>query len=168
MACLLLRCKLLFVLLVSFHSGAGQTAFSAASSVAPNPQHLHGCLQWDDNHHTYNFDMRKGRIECNWFKGGKTNITYNCLDRWVASGHGNQLCFIWEGNDLGHERVMTYQQVLNDVCRVVSDCIGGVKHGGMMSRCSVDWAWQKLLLQLMTSLVLVAFLGQPADATVLG
>eukprot|EP00877_Chromochloris_zofingiensis_P007566 jgi/Chrzof1/3062/Cz12g10100.t1_ACS1[v5.2] len=76
--------------------------------------------KWDDNHHTYNFDMRKGRIECNWFKGGKTNITYNCLDRWVASGHGNQLCFIWEGNDLGHERVMTYQQVLNDVCRVAN------------------------------------------------
>lgn len=44
-------------------------------------------------------------------QGGRTNITYNCLDRWVAAGRGNQVAFLWEGNDLGHERAMTYQQV---------------------------------------------------------
>ena len=76
--------------------------------------------QWEDKHHSFNFDTRKGPITCEWFKGGRTNITYNCLDRWVAQGRGNQLCFLWEGNDYGHERAMTYQQVLDEVCRVVS------------------------------------------------
>jgi hypothetical protein len=48
------------------------------------------CLQWDVNHHSYNFDMSKGPISVEWFKGGQTNITYNCLDRWVSSGQGNR------------------------------------------------------------------------------
>jgi acyl-coenzyme A synthetase/AMP-(fatty) acid ligase len=34
---------------------------------------------------------------------------YNCLDRWVAAGRGQQPCFLFEGNDVGQERVMTYQ-----------------------------------------------------------
>jgi acetyl-CoA synthetase len=34
-----------------------------------------------------------------WFKGGKTNIAYNCLDRNVQLGRGDELAFIWEGNE---------------------------------------------------------------------
>jgi acetyl-CoA synthetase len=52
-------------------------------------------LQWDAQHHTCNFDLRNGPIFVNWFKGGRTNVTYNCLDRWVAAGRGNQVAFIW-------------------------------------------------------------------------
>lgn len=59
-------------------------------------------------------------MSVSWFKGARTNITYNALDRWVVAGAGNQACFISEGNDLGHERSMTYHQVLCEVCRVVS------------------------------------------------
>jgi hypothetical protein len=40
----------------------------------PNPQ-------WDADHHVHNFDTRRGPVHIQWFKGGKTNITYNCLDR---------------------------------------------------------------------------------------
>jgi hypothetical protein len=40
--------------------------------------------------------------------------------RWVIAGKGDRVCFISEGNDLGHERSMTYHQVLSEVCRVVS------------------------------------------------
>lgn len=76
--------------------------------------------KWEDNHHDYNFNMDAGPIGVTWFKGGRTNITYNCLDRWVAAGRGNQVAFLWEGNDLGHERAMTYQQVLDEVCRVAN------------------------------------------------
>lgn len=52
-------------------------------------------LQWDANHFEHNFDMRKGPISVKWFKNGKTNMCYNCLDRWVAAGRGNQVAFIW-------------------------------------------------------------------------
>lgn len=41
-------------------------------------------------------------------------------DRWVQRGRGSQPCFLLEGNDPGEEAVMTYAQVLEEVCRVVS------------------------------------------------
>jgi acyl-coenzyme A synthetase/AMP-(fatty) acid ligase len=47
----------------------------------------------------YNFDVREGPIHVSWFKGGTSNICYNCLDRNVARGLGDELCFIWEGNE---------------------------------------------------------------------
>ncbi|KIZ00279.1 acetyl-CoA synthetase [Monoraphidium neglectum] len=70
--------------------------------------------QWDRDHTTFNFDLSRGRIGSTWFKGAQTNITFNCLDRWVIAGKGDRVCFISEGNDLGHERSMTYHQVLSE------------------------------------------------------
>lgn len=43
-------------------------------------------VQWDEEHISYNFDVRKGPISVEWFKGGTTNICYNALDRHVAAG----------------------------------------------------------------------------------
>lgn len=43
-------------------------------------------MQWDEEHINYNFDVRKGPISVEWFKGGTTNICYNALDRHVAAG----------------------------------------------------------------------------------
>ncbi|PSC76405.1 acetyl-synthetase [Micractinium conductrix] len=71
-----------------------------------------------ENHHSHNFDVKKGPIFAEWFKGGKTNIAYNCLDRHVKEGHGAQPCFLFEGNDPGRDGVITYEQVLKEVCRV--------------------------------------------------
>lgn len=55
-----------------------------------------------------------------YFMGGKTNVAYNCLDRHVKEGRGDQPCFLWEGNELDQSRAMTYQQVLEEVSRLVS------------------------------------------------
>eukprot|EP00871_Galdieria_phlegrea_P003885 jgi/Galph1/4498/GphlegSOOS_G3179.1 len=68
----------------------------------------------------YNFDVRKGPIFVEWFKGGKTNMCYNALDRHVEAGYGDQVAFYAEGNDLkdtGH-RVFTYSQILESVKRL--------------------------------------------------
>lgn len=56
--------------------------------------------------------LLQGKIFAEWFKGGRTNIAYNCLDRHVKEGHGAQPCFLFEGNDPGREGVMTYEEVL--------------------------------------------------------
>ncbi|MGW4328470.1 acetyl-coenzyme A synthetase N-terminal domain-containing protein, partial [Nocardia sp. NPDC004573] len=32
-----------------------------------------------------------------WFVGGKLNVAYNCLDRHVLDGHGDQVAIHWEG-----------------------------------------------------------------------
>ena len=61
------------------------------------------------------WDFEKANIE--WFKGGKLNVSYNCLDRHVEAGHGDQKALIWEGNDPEEDTAITYQQLLEDVCR---------------------------------------------------
>jgi len=71
-----------------------------------------------DDHFSYNFDVKQGPIYSSWFHGGRTNITYNALDRHVTAGHGDQDCFLFEGNDPGRDGKMTYKQVLDEVCRV--------------------------------------------------
>ena len=46
-----------------------------------------------------------------WFKGGKLNITQNCLDRHLDT-HGNTTAIIWESNDPEeHHRVLTYKEL---------------------------------------------------------
>jgi acetyl-CoA synthetase len=32
-----------------------------------------------------------------WFIGGKTNVSYNCLDAHVQAGRGDRVAFHWEG-----------------------------------------------------------------------
>ncbi len=51
-----------------------------------------------------------------WFVGGKTNISYNCLDRHLASPRKNKAAIIWEGES-GEIRTLTYQQLHREVCR---------------------------------------------------
>ena len=55
----------------------------------------------------YNYDIREGRISIGWFKGGKTNITVNCLDRYLET-KGEQTAILWEGNEPGENRSLTY------------------------------------------------------------
>jgi acetyl-CoA synthetase len=51
-----------------------------------------------------------------WFIGGKLNVTYNCVDRHLKTWRKNKAAIIWEG-DPGDSRVITYQQLYNEVCR---------------------------------------------------
>ncbi|GAB4816679.1 hypothetical protein N2152v2_003725 [Parachlorella kessleri] len=74
----------------------------------------------DQEHMAFNFDVRKGRVFSEWFRGGCTNVCYNCLDRHVAAGYGDQRCLLFEGNDPGRDGMMTYAEVLHEVCRVAN------------------------------------------------
>ena len=47
-----------------------------------------------------------------WFKGGLTNIAYNCLDRHVLNGRGDQVCFYEDSVYTGVARAWSYAQVL--------------------------------------------------------
>ena len=82
-------------------------------------KHDHRFCQFAEDHHSSNLDVRKGKIEHTWFRGGRTSICYNALDRHVNEGRGNVPCFLWEGNQPTDTRSMTYKQVLDEVCRVV-------------------------------------------------
>ena len=74
----------------------------------------------NENHMSFNFDVRKGPIFSKWFEGGRTNVCYNALDRHVKAGNGDRTCFIFEGNDVGRTYSMTYAEVLDEVSRVAN------------------------------------------------
>jgi acetyl-CoA synthetase len=54
-----------------------------------------------------------------WFVGGKLNVAYNCLDRHVDAGYGDQVAFYWEGEP-GDARVVSYRELLAETCRVAN------------------------------------------------
>ena len=64
----------------------------------------------------FNYDVRKGSISIEWFKGGKTNIAVNCIDRHLET-RGEQTAILWEGNEPGENRSLTYSQLYAKVCR---------------------------------------------------
>ena len=61
-----------------------------------------------------------------WFDGGKTNVSYNCLDRNIAAGLGDKLAIIWEGEP-GDTRTLTYKELLVEVCK----CAAALKELGV-------------------------------------
>jgi acetyl-CoA synthetase len=51
-----------------------------------------------------------------WFAGGKTNVSYNCLDRNLTAGLGNRTAILWEGEP-GDTRKLTYAELHREVCK---------------------------------------------------
>lgn len=60
------------------------------------------------------FDFKTANIK--FFIGAKTNMSYNCLDRHLAK-RGNQIAFIWEGNDPNESKKITYKELHAEVCK---------------------------------------------------
>src|SRR5581483_8692059 len=54
-----------------------------------------------------------------WFVGGKLNVAYNCVDRHVADGHGDQVALHWEGES-GDTRTITYADLRREVCKAAN------------------------------------------------
>jgi acetyl-CoA synthetase len=54
-----------------------------------------------------------------WFVGGKLNVAYNCVDRHVADGHGDQVAIHWVGEP-GDTRDITYAELQTEVCRAAN------------------------------------------------
>ena len=61
-----------------------------------------------------------------WFVGGRTNLSYNALDRHVGTWRKNKAALIWEGEP-GEERVLTY----HDLWREVQKFAGVLKRLGV-------------------------------------
>ncbi len=54
-----------------------------------------------------------------WFSGGKFNITYNCLDRFMGTPVEKKVAYYWEGDD-GTTRTLTYRDLYQEVNRVAA------------------------------------------------
>lgn len=72
--------------------------------------------------------------EFKWFSGGKTNVSYNCLDRHLTNGRRNKAAIIWQGEPEEDTRVYTYQMLHTEVCRFANVLKKkGVKRGDRVS-----------------------------------
>ncbi len=67
-----------------------------------------------------------------WFGGGRLNVSVNCLDKHLATPTADKAALIWEGEPFvpgrpGEERVLTYRQLHQEVCR----CANALKRNGL-------------------------------------
>jgi acetyl-CoA synthetase len=88
-----------------------------------------------------------------WFVGGKINISYNCLDRHVATWRKNKAAFIWEGEP-GEVRTLTYNQLLAEVSKFANVLKSlGVKKGDTVA------IYMGMTLELPVALLACARIG---------
>jgi len=55
-----------------------------------------------------------------WFVDGRINASAVCLDRHVAAGRGGKTALVWVGEPTGERCVMTYADLLAEVCRLAA------------------------------------------------
>jgi acetyl-CoA synthetase len=64
-----------------------------------------------------------------WYEDGTLNASYNCIDRHLPR-RGNQTAILWEGDDPGDDRRVTYRELHEAVCRLANVLKArGVKKG---------------------------------------
>ncbi len=60
-------------------------------------------------------DFKNAKLE--WFVGGKTNITYNCLDYQVEKGRGDKVAILFQGEPEDDFKKYTYKELLKEVSK---------------------------------------------------
>jgi acetyl-CoA synthetase len=90
-----------------------------------------------------------------WFIGGQLNLSYNCLDRHVATWRKNKAAILWEGEP-GDSRALTYQQLLHEV----SKCANVLKSLGIKKGDRVA-IYMGMVPELPIALLACARIGAP-------
>ncbi|POM58063.1 Acetate-CoA ligase, partial [Phytophthora palmivora] len=68
--------------------------------------------------------VNKGDVA--WFLNGETNVSVNCIDRHVKK-HPNKTAIIWEADEIGQGREISYTELLEETCRIAN----AMKHAGV-------------------------------------
>ncbi|MHA1688009.1 MAG: acetate--CoA ligase [Promethearchaeota archaeon] len=89
-----------------------------------------------------------------WFVGGKLNVCYNCIDRYVEAGKGDKIALIWEADEPGQVRKFTY----NDLKREVSKVANGMKKLGLKKGDRVT-IWLPMIPELAIIMLACARIG---------
>ncbi|MBT6794880.1 MAG: AMP-binding protein, partial [Methylococcales bacterium] len=75
-------------------------------------------LDWSQPWHTVlDYDYPQGHIR--WFEGGQLNVSYNCLDRHLAT-RGDQTALIWEGDNPEIDQQLSYKELHHQVCKLAN------------------------------------------------
>ncbi len=96
----------------AYHEAYKQSIENPAAFWSEIAENFTWSKKWDT---ALDWNFKDPKIE--WFKGGKLNITENCLDRHLEK-HGDTPAIIWEPNDPEeHHRIITYKQLHLKVCQ---------------------------------------------------
>jgi acetyl-CoA synthetase len=91
-----------------------------------------------------------------WFIGGKLNVAYNCVDRHVDDGHGDQVAYYWEGEPEDDTRTITYAELKDEVCKTANALIElGVKTGDRIA------IYMPMIPETVIAMLACARLGAP-------
>ncbi len=86
--------------------------------------------KWDK---TLDWSFGEDDLHIEWFKGGKLNVSYNCLDRHLET-RGDQTAILWESDDPGVDKKITYSELHADVNKFANVLKSrGVKKGDRVS-----------------------------------
>ncbi len=90
-----------------------------------------------------------------WFSGGTLNVAYNCVDRHVEAGHGDQVAIHWEGEP-GDTRTITYADLKREVCKATNALIElGVAKGDRVA------IYMPMIPETVVAMLACARLGAP-------
>ena len=90
-----------------------------------------------------------------WFKDGKINASYNCVDRHVEAGNGDRVAFHWRGEE-GEERDITYAELHRDVQKLANALKDlGVKKGDIVG------IFLPMIPEVVVSMLACARIGAP-------
>ena len=90
-----------------------------------------------------------------WFLDGKTNVSYNCLDRHLEGARSNKAALIWEGEP-GERKEYTYQDLYREVCRFANGLKSlGVKKGDRVT------IYMPMIPELPIAMLACARIGAP-------
>lgn len=95
---------------------------------AEKAEQIHWFKRWDKVQES---DFVNAKIE--WFKGGKLNVSYNCIDRHLKT-RKDKPAIVWEGEPEGESKIYTYQLLYDEVCKFANVLKKkGVKRGDRVS-----------------------------------
>ena len=91
-----------------------------------------------------------------WFIGGKLNVAYNCVDRHVEDGHGDQVAYYWEGEPEDDTRTITYAELKDEVCKAANALLErGVQAGDRIA------IYMPMIPETVIAMLACARLGAP-------
>ncbi|MDP7215883.1 MAG: acetate--CoA ligase, partial [Rhodospirillales bacterium] len=72
-------------------------------------------------------------VSIKWFYDGTLNASFNCLDRHLDK-RGDRTAILWEGDQPGTERTLTYRELHEQVCRLANALKAqGIKKGDVVT-----------------------------------
>jgi acetyl-CoA synthetase len=102
-----------------------------------------------------NWSFELGKVSIKWFEDGIINAAYNCIDRHLEK-RGDQVAIIFEGDDPGVSKSVTYKQLHEEVCRFANVLKAhGVKKGDRVT------IYLPMILEAAYAILACARIGAP-------